>query len=174
MDRLRTRATATNTCYWHLAPGTWTDAEDEAQRLGAHLATIRSQAEQDWVWSTFGPAGLGANDLWIGLTDRVTQNVYLWQSGEPLVYTNWGPGEPNNATSGEDYIHMQGGFGGGWQDRRNNQIAVAGVAEIVPLGARRCQATANSVGSAAFVSARGSTMVADQDFTLVAGGASLE
>jgi len=35
-------------------PRSWTDSEALAVSLGGHLATIRSQAEQDWIEQEFG------------------------------------------------------------------------------------------------------------------------
>src|SRR5947199_6746261 len=57
--------------YLLLAGAAWTTSEAEAISLGGHLATIRSQAENDWVFNTFTPlADVAAGRfLWIGLTD---------------------------------------------------------------------------------------------------------
>jgi len=40
--------------YHLLELATWSDSEAEAVALGGHLATINDQAEQDWIWNTFG------------------------------------------------------------------------------------------------------------------------
>src|SRR3982074_3226655 len=67
--------------YYLLSQSTWSDAEAEAVRLG-------------------GP-------LWIGLTDRDKVFTFTWVSGEPLSYTNWGEGQPDNGTGGvEFYAHI--------------------------------------------------------------------
>lgn len=34
--------------------------------------------------------------VWIGLSDRITENYFVWDEGRPVAYTNWGPAEPNN------------------------------------------------------------------------------
>ena len=39
--------------YYLLASNTWTASEAEAVTLGGHLATIRSAAENEWVYQTF-------------------------------------------------------------------------------------------------------------------------
>ncbi|MDB9454684.1 lectin-like protein, partial [Dolichospermum circinale CS-541/06] len=72
--------------------GTWQQAQAQAQSLGGNLVTINSQAEQNWLVSTFG----GNEKLWIGLTDEVTEGQYKWASGETSTYTNWFPGQPDN------------------------------------------------------------------------------
>lgn len=122
--------------YFILDAGTWTALENESVTLGGHLATINDQAEQDFVWTQFGQFGGVDRHLWIGLSDAAIEGTYVWSSGEPLTYTNWGPGEPNHAFPSEDFVHMQhGSFDGRWQDRRENEgTTVYGVAEI-PLAA---------------------------------------
>ncbi len=101
-------------------PMTWQEAENLAVLEGGHLATVRSQAEQDWLWSNFGP-----DDLWIGFNDEAVEGTWVWSSGEAPGYTNWNPGEPNgNATSDEDYCHLYNSFGanGRWNDHYSNTV----------------------------------------------------
>lgn len=95
--------------YYLLATDTWESSEAAAVRLGGHLATINDQAEQDWVFSTFNSwEGTNAS-LWIGLREVGSEGNYQWVSGEPLNYTYWGAGEPNNnfgGCGGESYVQM--------------------------------------------------------------------
>ena len=88
---------------------TWQEAEDLAQLEGGHLATVRGLAEQNWLWQTFG-----TGNLWIGYNDLAVEGQWVWSSGEPTTYTNWLPGEPNNA-SNEDFAHLRNP-NGGWND----------------------------------------------------------
>src|SRR5215471_8314375 len=92
--------------YFLLAPTNWTTMEAQAVSLGGHLATIRNQAENDWVWSTFTALD-GTNNLFIGLTDTGQEGNFFWISGETSGFRNWRAGEPNNA-GGEDYVLMRG------------------------------------------------------------------
>lgn len=92
--------------------GHWHDCEDVAVSEGAHLVTINSEEEQVWLNNTFGMSNWHA---WIGFTDELEEGNWVWISGEPVTYTNWLPGEPNNAYEcGEDYAHL--GSGGQWND----------------------------------------------------------
>ena len=76
-------------------PLTWTDASDYLDGFeGAHLVTISSQAENDFV---SGEWAIG----WIGFNDIVEEGNWVWVTGEEVTYTNWAPGEPNNA--GEEH-----------------------------------------------------------------------
>jgi hypothetical protein len=117
--------------YYLLKPSSWSTSEAEARSLGGHLVTINDQAEQDWVWRTFGDNG--RRFLWIGLADRETEGEFVWSSGEPLAFTNWTPGEPNDAAGGEDFIEMDAARGGLWNDLSDwGQGFQHGVVEVVP------------------------------------------
>ncbi len=75
----------------------------EAITFGGHLATIDSAAENAWIASTFATYGNVNRLLWIGLNDAAVEGTFVWASGQPVVYLNWGPGEPNNHAGIEDY-----------------------------------------------------------------------
>ncbi|GCL41010.1 beta strand repeat-containing protein [Dolichospermum planctonicum] len=90
--------------------GSWQQAQTQAQSLGGNLVTINDQGEQDWLVTTFG-----GEQLWIGLTDEVTEGEFKWVSGETSTYTNWYPDEPNNSGN-EDYVGMNFGGAGTWND----------------------------------------------------------
>ena len=62
------------------------DAKNRATDEGAYLVTINDEAEQKWLSGLFG------NHLyWIGLSDAEKEGEWVWQNGELLTYTNWGP-----------------------------------------------------------------------------------
>ncbi|MBK8976579.1 MAG: hypothetical protein IPM29_11735 [Planctomycetes bacterium] len=103
--------------HWYrlTAPQDWASAQAEAVRDGANLATIRSQPQLDWVLRQFG-----LRNLWIGLNDEAVEGTFVWVSGEPVLYTHWCPGEPNNLYSGEDYVQITQWCidrVGGWNDQ---------------------------------------------------------
>ena len=94
--------------YYLLNPSTWVEAEAAAVTLGGHLATVRNDAEENWIYATFSGVG-GTNQsrsLLIGLCDPdplhnavdplVRRSEFTWVSGEPVTYTHWADGEPNN------------------------------------------------------------------------------
>lgn len=82
----------------------WTGAAAEADALGTstEMATIRNQAEQDWIHVTFPSPPW----IWIGLTDQAIEGTWVWRSGEPVAFTAWHSGEPNNLGN-EDYGHLK-------------------------------------------------------------------
>jgi Ca2+-binding RTX toxin-like protein len=93
--------------------GTWEQAQAQAQSLGGNLVTINTAAEQNFLVSAFG----GTEKLWIGLTDKVIEGQFKWASNEISTYTNWFPGQPDNGgPEGEDYVVMNFGAAGQWND----------------------------------------------------------
>lgn len=99
--------------YRRTAPTTWSDAEGVAQREGGHLATVRSQQEQDWLVNQFG-SGPG----WIGLNDRATEGTFVWSSGEAVGFTAWCAGQPDGGV-GDDFVLLDmacAATPGAWND----------------------------------------------------------
>jgi hypothetical protein len=89
---------------------TWEDAEALAVSLEGHLATVRNQAEQQWLWKTFGSA-----NLLVGFTDKVKEGTWVWASGETSTFTNWSNGEPNNSGGNKHYSRIEP-YTGLWND----------------------------------------------------------
>ena len=93
--------------YYLLSDTAWTTSEAEARGLGGHLVTINDAAENQWVLNTFFPlTGVPEAKLWIGLNDEANEGQFVWASGEPVAFTYWYPGEPNNL-GGEDYATIR-------------------------------------------------------------------
>lgn len=67
----------------------WPVAEATARRMGGHLVTIRSRAQQQWLASKFAPAG----QLWIGYRRK---NRWAWVSGTAGAVPFWEPGYPES------------------------------------------------------------------------------
>ena len=106
--------------YYLLSADTWTASEAEARTLGGHLVTINDAAENLWVRNTFFPlTGVPYASLWIGLNDAANEGQFVWASGEPVTFTYWYPGEPNNL-GGEDYATIrhpsESAPAGSWND----------------------------------------------------------
>jgi len=101
----------------------WSQAETRAGIWGGHLVTINDREEELWLRNQFG-----ANEyFWIGFNDINTEGHWEWVSGEPVTYTNWWQGEPNNESAEgepEDAAIMNWGggtwgtyyYGDGWND----------------------------------------------------------
>ncbi|MEZ6189985.1 MAG: lectin-like protein [Phycisphaerales bacterium] len=122
---------------WLEGPINWFDADATATSLGGYLATITDSQENDWLADTFN-----FGDGWIGLVQQPgsvePDGGWGWVTGEPYVYTNWGPGNPSNADSQgpEDYgIFDDAGL---WHDKRGARDQSLGgapwgaIVEMVP------------------------------------------
>lgn len=92
---------------------TWSDARAATEGLSygrcqAHLATITSQNENDWILNTFPEAA--EHGYWLGGTQAEGSvepgGGWMWVTGEPFLYTNWAGGEPNNLLGNEASLHF--------------------------------------------------------------------
>lgn len=120
--------------YYLLTISTWTQAQAGAESLGGNLTTINDQLEHLWVYSTFGSYLSQPRQLWIGLTDREIEGEFTWNNGEPVGFTNWGTGEPNNANGAEDFVVIMASNAsepGKWNDLQDS-VPSYGVVEIIP------------------------------------------
>ncbi|MFN3409183.1 MAG: FG-GAP-like repeat-containing protein [Limisphaerales bacterium] len=134
--------TANGSVYFLLANSTWTEAQAKAVQLGGHLVTVNDAAENAWLVDTFSNFGGQPRSLWIGFNDAAQEGNWVWVSGQPVGFTNWRPGEPNDGNgSGEDYAYIYGpiagqpGLLGRWNDGPNtafllDEPPLHGVVEI--------------------------------------------
>jgi hypothetical protein len=116
------------------ANGSWDNAEINAIALGGHLVTINDLEEETWLRTNFGRTIL----FWIGFNDSAIEGTWVWSSGQPITYTNWASGEPNNVmppTMGEDFAVLNWNAStGGWNDwghLRPDYSHINGIAEYV-------------------------------------------
>ena len=78
-----------NSCYKFVDESKdWISAENDCVDSGAHLASIHSDGEVQFMSSHF------TKTSWIGL--EWTGNTYNWSDGSGLGFENWNSGEPNN------------------------------------------------------------------------------
>jgi hypothetical protein len=88
-----------------------------ARGCGWHLATITSQAEDEFVFGLiankdefFVPDYEPVHGPWLGGFQRNSteepDGQWRWVTSEAFEYTNWGAGEPNNSDS-EDFLHYK-------------------------------------------------------------------
>jgi hypothetical protein len=82
---------------------TWLDAERDCEDdgFGTHLAVIQDQHELMLL------DGLASGQVWVGLSDRIDEDVWLWVTGEPAFYLPFKNGEPNDSgPTGEDCVEL--------------------------------------------------------------------
>ncbi len=99
--------------YCSTSPSSWSYAQQVCNSHGGYLASINSASENYFLSNI-----LAIQSAWIGLSDYAWEGEYVWASGEPLGYTNWYPGQPNNYGGAQDYVEMMNS--GHWNDQYNN------------------------------------------------------
>ena len=84
---------------------TWNEADEYClDTYGTHLASIHSETDNNNAFMTLDTSEWA----WIGLTDVICENLFLWNDGSPVDYTNWesiSSNEPNNLGN-EDCSHI--------------------------------------------------------------------
>lgn len=123
--------------YYYLLPlSSWVSAEQTATNLSGHLATITNAAENQWILNTFSQYGGQSRNLWIGLNDRQVEGNFQWLTSDPLSYTNWEPGQPDDGFGAEDAVFiwpLPNPLAGQWADSIDTFDGWAyGVVEAVP------------------------------------------
>lgn len=90
------------------------DARAYASGAGGYVACIGDSGENAFLATATG----GGTRLWIGASDKAVDGVWRWDSGEPFVYSNWSPGEPNNGgpIDDEDFCITNYTAPGNWND----------------------------------------------------------
>jgi hypothetical protein len=104
----------------------------------SYLATITSQAEQNFVYTQFVEGKSGV--YYIGGYQDLNAPDYSepgggwrWVTGEPWVYANWNYGEPNNAFQREHVVDIVGFWNGKWNDEWAGHIKNGYVVEYEPV-----------------------------------------
>jgi len=133
---------------------TWPDAEVAAltlhyNGLEGHLATVTSDSEDTYVGAAVAAAGAG--EFWLGgyqnpVTETIPTAGWTWvnsegtfpgvngASGFDNAYSNWNPGEPNDAygPGSEQYLGINLGHVGGFNDEGNLSLIGGYVVEYDP------------------------------------------
>jgi hypothetical protein len=109
---------------------TWEQARIASTAAGGYLATITSDAENRFVYALvdasryWRPNNNGQLGPWLGgYRQAVGSTTFLWVTSEPFSFTNWAPGQPDNART-EDKLQFFVPTGASraptWNDLPNN------------------------------------------------------
>ena len=91
----------------------WPAAQQEAEWLGGHLATLTSKAENDFVVS-FLPKIRGYHQIiWLGGSRKTPDDSWVWSTDEPFIFANWNSNSPKMGS----HAKSLGLYGGGqWEN----------------------------------------------------------
>lgn len=171
-------------------PGNAPAASNAAQSrsvygVAGHLVTLTSAAENQWVLDNLDGDYLRGH--WLGgyqpFGSPEPAGNWRWVTGEPWSYSNWNPGEPNNAGGNEDWLeYWFSGTLGGWNDVASTSVSrTSGTGYVVeypvpaPVTLSGTVVLQDYLGSTAGVPvnvqlAQGSTVIASYATTTTAGG----
>ncbi|MDJ1172460.1 SBBP repeat-containing protein [Roseofilum sp. BLCC_M154] len=116
-------------------PDTWLGAQEQAQALGGNLVGINSEAENDWLYDTFG-----SGRKWIGLNDSEiygnTEGNHRWVNGEDLTFTpnRFRKDNVQHTPDGEDFSETNFMEPGGWNDMPHDLPSILGESFENPVG----------------------------------------
>ncbi|GGY66653.1 hypothetical protein GCM10011613_08290 [Cellvibrio zantedeschiae] len=101
--------------YTLISSDNWTNSEAFAVTQGGHLVAVNDINENNFIINTFGLQ----NSLWIGLYRTAPHaSTWAWTNGDAVTFANWAGGEPNDAGTGEEYVHTY--VSGLWNDLDDN------------------------------------------------------
>jgi hypothetical protein len=94
----------------------WTSAKSSCANFGYGLLTINDSIEENWAYHMAG--NISHEKWWMGLNDRASEGRFVWDSGQPVTYSHWYWGEPNNSVGGNEYCAQLNRFypDFGWND----------------------------------------------------------
>ncbi|XP_048195112.1 pulmonary surfactant-associated protein D [Perognathus longimembris pacificus] len=87
-------------------------AQELCTQAGGQLASPRSAAENKALQQLVTAQNKAA---FLSMTDNDTEGKFTYPTGEPLVYSNWAPGEPNNNGGSENCVEIF--TNGQWNDK---------------------------------------------------------
>lgn len=90
----------------------WDGSEIYSAGLGGHLVSIRGQAENDFLVSTYGTTYSQFNlNYWTGLNDSVQEGVLQWSDGSSVVFANFDAyNDPANLSSSRNASNVLAPF----------------------------------------------------------------
>ncbi|QRK08254.1 C-type lectin domain-containing protein [Archangium violaceum] len=96
-----------------LSPRSWHEARQSCRSRGYDLVTIDDPDEEEWLHKE--EILRGGQPWWVGL-HKTDEDLWVWPEQDvPAAYTNWSPGEPNNA-DGVEACAVDNWGDGAWND----------------------------------------------------------
>jgi hypothetical protein len=98
----------------------WEGAKKACETSGGKLAAPPNDTDSKAIFEALKlPSAIPSHQphegVWIGLTDEETEGAFKWVTGAPLGFSNWLPGQPDDAKSAQDCVTLTLGDGR-WND----------------------------------------------------------
>lgn len=110
---------------------TWHEAKADAENRGGRLAVLNTQEKIDSANEYLLRIGEWPH-TWIGLTDEVETDSWVWLDGSNLSVSNWGGSEPNNSWENYAGIWDSENTPPEWADYSSTHISGAYLLETLP------------------------------------------
>ncbi|XP_048736074.2 macrophage mannose receptor 1-like isoform X1 [Ostrea edulis] len=94
---------------------TWSVAEDNCTKVGAHLLSIDNAREQGYI-TGFLQSSTEYVTVWIGANSRGEGKGFSWSDGSPFSFYNWFPEQPDGQMSGTEECVAMFSRNGKWSD----------------------------------------------------------
>jgi hypothetical protein len=92
------------------ADAVWQSARDQCVAWQGTLVRVDTAEEDQFIGT------LALVSQWLGASDIALDNTFVWTDGSPVVFGNWGPGQPDRFP-GPDCIEKREGSGRLWFDQ---------------------------------------------------------
>ena len=87
-----------STAIWSISKAVWDAAEQTCEQQGGHLASVTSNATNQYILSGLAQRGM-TEELWIGGTDSKEEGSWEWTDGSAWDFTYWASREPKHTTA---------------------------------------------------------------------------
>eukprot|EP00729_Bicosta_minor_P010347 gene10347-20956_t len=137
----------------------WTDAASFCAGEDAQLASIKSQAEQDFVRGSLMGGTFAVT--WIGASDTGEEDVWVWEDGtsaakgNAAVFSHWRASEPND-NNGEDCAVL---YTDGWNDVGCERVLVTTTTTTTTTSTTSTTTTTTSSSSSTTTAATATTTI---------------
>ncbi|CAL1527103.1 unnamed protein product [Lymnaea stagnalis] len=84
---------------------THTQAKADCHSNGGTLALVKTPEIQDYIYHEILSTYYGSTvKVWVGLNDIDNENIYKWEDGSPVTFSNWNTGDgPASGTTGTSH-----------------------------------------------------------------------
>uniref|UniRef100_A0AAY5KK31 Phospholipase A2 receptor 1 n=1 Tax=Esox lucius TaxID=8010 RepID=A0AAY5KK31_ESOLU len=78
-------------------PFPWEEVNLGCLMMGAHMLSVHSKLEHNWILDRIQSNFPGATEWWIGLSTDLVREEFSWSDESPLDYQNWTEGTSHDA-----------------------------------------------------------------------------